>query len=612
MRVAVTGSAGFVGSHLVTCLREHGHDVVPVDIRAAPAIDMMNLEQLLDYLIGVDAIVHLAAEAYAERADEDPARAVTLNAVGTTNVLAAARKLGARVIYGSTIWVYGSTGSVAGQYDEHEPILVAADRHIYTTSKLAGELLTHDFVSMYGLQATILRFGIPYGVGMRDEAVLPRFCRAVLRGEPIELADGGRQGRQFIDVRDLAEGQRAALEAVETGPIYNLVSDEFTTIAQVAETVMAVAGKRAPIICRDRRRGDFSPGRLVSSRRAERDLGWRATISFADGVRDYWEWFCANAPVEPGAEVAARSLSGASSGLAVSPDTGTRWRVMFLGQGPLAELAYAQLLGLPEKAGLRVPVACSNADGHGTWWGTAEIRELADRHGARFVPNARKNDSLLARIAAESSINCLISVGHPWILSAHVLRSIDGETAFNLHNGLLPRFGGFNATSHAILEGAACFGSALHWMEPEPDAGPIAFQETFEIPGDATARSLHDLTFRAAQRLFTRLLDHLVAGRLPPRVPMTGPPTIYPPHALSEHREIADSANDVEVDRKSRAFWFPPFEPAFYRRNGKKYYVVPAPAMSDIAAAHWRSAAHAPAAQRHKRSRRSACAARAG
>jgi UDP-glucose 4-epimerase len=309
MRVAVTGSAGFVGSHLVTCLRKHEHDVVPVDTRAVPAIDMMDLEQLLDHLTGVDAIVHLAAEAYAERADEDPARAVTLNVVGATNVLLAARKVGARVIYGSTIWVYGSAGSAAGRYDEHEPILVTADRHIYTTSKLSGELLTRDFVSMYGLQATILRFGIPYGARMREEAVLPRFCRAVLRGEPIEITDGGRQGRQFLDVRDLAEGQRAALEAVETGPIYNLVSDEFTTIAQVAEAVMAVAGKRVPIMHQDGRRGDFSPDRLVSSRRAERDLGWRATISFMDGVRDYWEWFRSNAPVEPGAEMAALSFS---------------------------------------------------------------------------------------------------------------------------------------------------------------------------------------------------------------------------------------------------------------------------------------------------------------
>lgn len=291
MRVAVTGSAGFIGRHVVACLAANGHEVVAVDTRAVPATDIMNQEQLVDHLAGVEAIVHLAAEAYAERVEEDPVAALAVNVLGTTNVLSAARRLGARLLYASTIWVYGSTGNVTGKYDEDEPILVTADRHLYTSSKLAGELLTRDFAAMYGLPATILRFGIPYGAHMREEAVLPRFCRAVFLGEPIQLANGGQQGRQFLDVRDLAQGVRAALEAAEPGPIYNLVSEEYVTIAEVAEEVMATAGKRVPVTHRDRRPGDFSPAGVVSSRRAARDLGWQATIPFTAGVRDYWRWY---------------------------------------------------------------------------------------------------------------------------------------------------------------------------------------------------------------------------------------------------------------------------------------------------------------------------------
>jgi hypothetical protein len=63
---------------------------------------------------------------------------------------------------------------------------------------------------------------------------------------------------------------------------------------------------------------------------------------------------------------------------------------------------------------------------------------------------------------------------------------------------------------------------------------------------------------------------------------MLSPPFIYPRNALSEHREILNTADEVEVDRKSRAFWFPPFEPAFYRTVGKKYYVVPLRGFSDV------------------------------
>jgi UDP-glucose 4-epimerase len=275
--------------------------VVPFDTRAKPAGDIMSQEQLVDRCAGVDTIVHLAAEAYAERADEDPVNAMRLNVVGTTNVLAAARKLNARVVYGSTIWVYGSASSTTGDYDEDAPFVVTAERHVYTSSKLAGELVTRDFVSTYGLNATILRFGIPFGPCMREEAVLPRFCRAVLQGEPIELADGGRQGRQFIDVRDLTQGVRAAVEAVETGPIYNLVSDEFVTIAEVAKIVMSVSGRSVPLVQSRARRGDFSQQCLVSPLRAERELGWRASIPFMDGVRDYWRWFCSNEKLADGA-----------------------------------------------------------------------------------------------------------------------------------------------------------------------------------------------------------------------------------------------------------------------------------------------------------------------
>lgn len=276
-----------------------------------------------------------------------------------------------------------------------------------------------------------------------------------------------------------------------------------------------------------------------------------------------------------------------SSWLAVPRGSACPWRVMFLGQGPLAERALARLLDLPEEADLAVSVVCSNPNGHGTWWGTARICDMARRHGLRFVPNTKRNDALLARSGAELSINCLISVGHPWILPEPLLRPGGGGAAFNLHNGPLPEFGGFNAASHAILEGASWFGPTLHWMEPAADAGPVAFRANFEVPRDATARSLHDLTCQTSEALFAHLVDHLVERRLPPRVPLAGPPRLYSRRSLSEHREIVDISNEVEVDRKSRAFWFPPFEPAFCCPNGKKYYILPAAAISDIATTSW-------------------------
>jgi methionyl-tRNA formyltransferase len=256
---------------------------------------------------------------------------------------------------------------------------------------------------------------------------------------------------------------------------------------------------------------------------------------------------------------------------------------MFLGHGPLAEFAYRTLLDASDAADLCVPVVCSNQRAEDTWWGTAGIRETASGNSAHFVVNTERNDDELAQSADELSVNCLISVGHPWVLREDLLRSVSDGAAFNLHNAPLPRFGGFNTASHAILEGVTHFGATLHWMEPAADVGPIAFEENFEIPRDSTAKSLHGLTLAAGRRLFMQLVECLVVGKLPPRVPMTGPTKIYPRRALSEHREITDVADHDEVDRKSRAFWFPPFEPAFYLCGSKKFYVVPQEAISDIA-----------------------------
>lgn len=251
------------------------------------------------------------------------------------------------------------------------------------------------------------------------------------------------------------------------------------------------------------------------------------------------------------------------------------WRVLFLGQGPLAERAYARLIGLGEDADARVVAACSNERGEGTWWGTAAVRELAAALSTPFVPNATRNDAALFDLATSQHVNCLVSVGHPWVLPGRLLEAVATGAAYNLHKAPLPRFGGFHGCSHAILEGATHFGATLHWMDPDPDAGPIAFAEHFEIAPDATALSIHDRAEQAGERLFGCLLECLAEGRLPPRVPMASRPRVYPRAALSAQREIADPADPAEVDRKARALWFPPFEPAFYRALGRTYYVVP-------------------------------------
>lgn len=174
MRVAVTGSAGFIGRHLVARLRAEGHQVVGVDVTGDDPVDVLDLPALTKAVDGVEAVYHLAAEAFVDAAHRDPVRAVELNVLGTVNVLEAARTVGADVLLASTVWAYGASHTVAASVvDETFPFSVERSGHVYTSSKLAAEMFACDYAARYGVRATVLRLGIPYGPFMRSEAVLP-------------------------------------------------------------------------------------------------------------------------------------------------------------------------------------------------------------------------------------------------------------------------------------------------------------------------------------------------------------------------------------------------------------------------------------------------------
>src|SRR5204862_4090071 len=108
---------------------------------------------------------------------------------GTLSVLEAARATGTRVIYGSTIWVYGNSGD--GVIDEESPI--GMPDHLYTASKLAGEMYCTSYAELYDVPCTILRFGIPYGPRARPAAVIPIFIPKPPGAGPRPMAGTARQ-----------------------------------------------------------------------------------------------------------------------------------------------------------------------------------------------------------------------------------------------------------------------------------------------------------------------------------------------------------------------------------------------------------------------------------
>jgi UDP-glucose 4-epimerase len=299
MRVLVTGGSGFIGSHVVDKLRAAGHEPVIYDLRPSPWHDndpahpsvetvlgsITDREALERALHSCDAVAHLAAVADVNDVHAEPEDAERVNARGTVAVLEAARRAEVkRIVYASTIWVYSDC--VGEEVDEDT--LLPAPSHLYTSTKLAGELYCKAYQELYGIDYTILRFGIPYGPRAREAAVIPAFVNKALQGEALTLAGDGGQSRRFVYVEDLAEGVVAGLAERARNRVYNLASDENVTIKQIAERVRELLGD-VEIVYTPARPGDFN-GKVVRSDRASHELGWTARTPFAEGVRRYVEW----------------------------------------------------------------------------------------------------------------------------------------------------------------------------------------------------------------------------------------------------------------------------------------------------------------------------------
>ena len=222
VRVLVTGGAGFIGSHVVDRLIADGHEPVIFDLAASrvPPADRgarrcsatsPTATPRWRAARGCDAIIHLAAVADVNDVVADPLRADRINVHGTQMILEAARHAEiSRVVYGSTVWVYGNAPAER-KVDEETPLALPA--HLYTATKLAGEMYCRSYTHLYALEHTILRFGIPYGPRARLAAVVPAFVDRAQDGKALTIAGDGRQTRQFVYVEDLAEASSPALAA---------------------------------------------------------------------------------------------------------------------------------------------------------------------------------------------------------------------------------------------------------------------------------------------------------------------------------------------------------------------------------------------------------------
>jgi len=299
MKILVAGGSGFIGSHVADVLLEQGHEVLIYDLEAprhgqACAFvrgDTRDVDRLAQVLKDGDMVYLLAAEANVNRFLESPIFSNDITANATVSVLEAARRAGAaRVILASTEWVYGSLPEAGEECITEDTPYAANPDHIYTSSKIAAELFCKNYHGLYGINFTIMRYGIPFGERARPETVTPIFIRRIIRGEPITIHGDGSQSRQFIYVRDLARGNVACLSPAAENQVFNLNGTKRISVLQIVKTLEEILGRKATVTFVEDRKGNFK-GRFISSEKARRLLGWAPELEYEDAMRRYVHWF---------------------------------------------------------------------------------------------------------------------------------------------------------------------------------------------------------------------------------------------------------------------------------------------------------------------------------
>ncbi len=313
MTVLLTGSAGFIASHLSERLLADSCTVVGLDNFDDfydPAIKEANLARSLDYdsfkLVrgdirnegtlaglpeGIDTIIHIAARAGVRPSIAQPALYYDVNVTGTLKLLEFARERGiSRFIFASSSSVYGNNEKVP--FSETDPV----DNPIspYAASKKAGELMAHAYTHLYGITSLCLRFFTVYGPRQRPDLAIHKFARLMAAGEEIPMFGDGTSRRDYTYIEDILHGIEAAVEWVGRNQgvheVVNVGENRTVSLREMIQ-VLATEMEVEPRI----RRFPEQPGDVERTyadiSKAKGILGYDPKWAFRDGIQAFLEWF---------------------------------------------------------------------------------------------------------------------------------------------------------------------------------------------------------------------------------------------------------------------------------------------------------------------------------
>ena len=307
MRVLVTGGAGFIGSHLTDAFAARGDQVVVVDNLVAGRAERLDDHVILHKVSITDAesltatvkhvrpelICHLAAQIDVRYSVGAPAEDAQVNVVGTVNLLEAARKVDARVLFASSGGaLYGRNATIPS--GEGVPPLPESP---YGIAKYCAEQYIELFNRLHQTRHTILRLANVYGPRQDpsgDAGVIPTFCGCALKGEDPTIYGDGTQTRDYVYVGDTVKAFLAAADVSRPGT-WNVGTGMETSVLDLVRIIAGVAARPVQPKFRPPRAGELHRSVLAVSQAAE-GLGWRAETRLADGISKVYRWIEAGAP----------------------------------------------------------------------------------------------------------------------------------------------------------------------------------------------------------------------------------------------------------------------------------------------------------------------------
>lgn len=308
-RFLVTGGAGFIGSHIAETLAKGKNFVRVMDNfssgnkdnlrRIADRIDLMEAdirspEACIQAAIGIDYVLHHAALKNVAGSLSNPQSYNEVNIQGTQNLLDACLKNKVKLfVFASSSSVYGETRDMPLKEK-----LLPAPISPYALSKLAGEHYCRIYSRNYGIDTISLRYFNVYGPRQKLDdqysSVVPKFIDCLLRNDPLPIDGTGRQSRDFVYVKDIAEANLSAIKNSRRlkykGEVLNIATGGSITILGLANMLNKITGKNIKPVFGPPRPGDMFKT-YADLTKAKRILCFAPEVKFADGIKSTVDYF---------------------------------------------------------------------------------------------------------------------------------------------------------------------------------------------------------------------------------------------------------------------------------------------------------------------------------